>query len=304
MWHLSFQSQCDGAPGESDLLSGLNIYGNDISGFNNWYDSGFNNHFDGIMLSASCYGANPSEITNANIYDNSIHGPMGQWGTGMIYGANHLTNSYIYNNLLVLSYASFPGGDAHPDGLIVLTSGSEGGPTNVGVYNNTFWFDTQTQGVGYRFADVATNVTLENNILVNPYRILDAYYTNIADPGYGLTTEYNIYFNLGSQYVAQDNLQNNGNYFTLAQWQAIPDHSYDAQVGTGDPKLDPNYKPQLGSSAIGFGTNLTSLNVSGLDVDKANLARPAAGNWDDGAYDYPTTIDPPAPPSNLAATVH
>jgi hypothetical protein len=301
VWHLSFQSQCDGKSGESDLLTGLNIYSNTISGFNNWYDTGFNNHFDGIMLSASCYGSNPSEITDVNIYDNTITGPMNQWGTGMIYGANHVTNSYIFNNLLVLNYAAPPTGlAAHPDGLIVLTSGTEGGPTNVGVYNNTFWFDPLTQGVGYRFANSATNVTLENNILVNPYRIIDAYYTNIAAAGYGLVSNYNVYYNLGSQYAMQDNIQTSGNYYTLAQWQAMSPN-YDPNVSTGNPNLNSSYVPQQPSSAIAFGTNLTSLGVTLLDTDMAGNLRPPTGNWDDGAFMYISGA--PAPPTGLTAVV-
>jgi hypothetical protein len=98
----------------------------------------------------------------------------------------------------------------------------------------------------------------------------------------------------------QDNIQTSGNYYTLAQWQAMST-SYDPNVSTGNPNLNSSYVPQPPSSAIAYGPNLTSLGVTLLDTDMAGNLRPPTGNWDDGAFMYISGA--PAPPTGLTAIV-
>jgi len=50
-------------------------------------------------------------------------------------------------------------------------------------------------------------------------------------------------------------------------------------------RRDPNVL-QSASPAIGAGTNLSGLNLPGLDTDFNGNPRPATTNWDIGAYQH------------------
>ena len=59
---------------------------------------------------------------------------------------------------------------------------------------------------------------------------------------------------------------------------------------------------KTGSPAIGAGTNLTSLGIAALNVDKDGNPRPAIEPWDIGAYQY--SIGGQIQPQPNAATPH
>jgi hypothetical protein len=51
------------------------------------------------------------------------------------------------------------------------------------------------------------------------------------------------------------------------------------------------FAPTLGSNiSVGAGINLTSLNISSLDLDRLGQSRRAIGAWDIGAYAYSTAL--------------
>ena len=90
---------------------------------------------------------------------------------------------------------------------------------------------------------------------------------------------------------------------SYSQWAGIG-ANHDQGSTQSDPKLDSNYKPQTGSSAIQLGQNLTSLctgNLAPLCFDKNGNTRPTTGNWDAGAYQFGAGV---APPANLKAAVN
>lgn len=112
----------------------------------------------------------------------------------------------------------------------------------------------------------------------------------------------NIYYNLTGSNLFSSNVGiGSGPSYTLAAWQGL---GFDTHSATGDPKLDANYKPQTGSTAIGAARNLTSLSIAALNSDKAGVVRPGGTTmWDAGAYEYVAVSSSPSPPTGLAAAV-
>jgi hypothetical protein len=104
---------------------------------------------------------------------------------------------------------------------------------------------------------------------------------------------------------------------SFSAWNA---KGYDVNSSDGiNPNLSSNYLIQSTSSvAYNRGTNLTSQNISSLDVSAPatfglNYAcgtggcvpRPTSGSWNAGVYNYSSSTagNPPAPPQDLTATV-
>ena len=90
---------------------------------------------------------------------------------------------------------------------------------------------------------------------------------------------------------------NDSTYMTYSAWVA---DGFDASSRIANPNLDSTYHLGSGSSAIGIGMNLTSLNITALDSDKAGNLRSSASttNWDGGVYDS----NAPSPAINLTGT--
>jgi hypothetical protein len=104
-------------------------------------------------------------------------------------------------------------------------------------------------------------------------------------------SDYNVFFGAA----------NWGNFSTFASWQGA---GFDVHSKLTDPKLDSNYKPQIGSSAIGLGVNLSALGISALDADVEGIGRPESGSWDLGAYVVNgAQASGPVPPTGLNAIV-
>ena len=70
-------------------------------------------------------------------------------------------------------------------------------------------------------------------------------------------------------------------FFNVAQW--MTSSGFDSHASITNPNLTANF--QLGSgSGAGGGTNLSSLGIAALNVDRAGNPRPTSGSWDRGAY--------------------
>jgi len=283
------------APGGT--VSGVNIYGNYIHDYT-WSGSGCGYHNDGIHLYGQATGASATTVS-ANIYNNIFGGVAGSCLTAHIFmesttqpgpgGVN------IYNNL-----AFFTDNPAGGTGIFGL------GPTqnsnSVNLYNNTLVCSSAGGGPTGVLLNVA-NFNFKNNLLKNCSPLPwweggivtgdhNAYDTSTCTSGGNSCFKYT----------------NGDDYASLSSWQSAS--GQDANSQGGATKLSA-YIPQSGSSAIGAGANLSSLSISGLNVDLAGVPRAAtgtctpgvAGCWDAGAYQNSAASTPPQPPTALTAQV-
>jgi hypothetical protein len=270
------------------------IHDNEIYDFANWDTTADTFHHDGLFID----GGNALDTTTYNyLYNNYLHGNGGS-STNCSASFNSCMTAYVYintesytyffNNLLVA-----PAGDSGPNGgwLEIYADDHDY------VFNNTVIGGT-TSGKGISgnncgYFTSNTNLTVENNIFTNCSTLL-------WNSGSTFTTlDYNVYQATG----ALTNAWRSGSsyYNTLASWQGASGGDAHSQATTGSLDLSAGYVPQTGSLAIGTATNLTSLDISALDSDKAGVVRPATGSWDAGAYQSQASLDPP---TNLTAVPH
>lgn len=256
-----------------DTMSGIRIYGNIISQWANWEQTGNFFHHNGVFIFCNNTGGGASDM---QIYNNTFGPGFGAQNTSAIY-INGTINSatYCYNNLFI------PAADEGPaNGMITLRAMNVNN-TNY-VFNNVFvqpgagpascglWMQIDVSGV-------AMTVIAKNNIYTGNW-----YYNVIYLPGSGTipyTGTHNIYYN-------SPHFGDAGGQETLAVWKALG-AGFDNDAVTTDPKLDGTYHLQVGSSAISAGENQTALGITALNSDKAGSARPIGSTaWDDGVYNY------------------
>ena len=277
--------------------TGIQVYGNDISGFVNWTgpsggDNGF--HFDGVFFAAT---NSSTSFTGSSIYNNYLHGAMTNPATGHIYltgSGGGMRGNKIYNNLIVAPQNAIGHSGPDEEGLIVLGFGSQ----STSVYNNTFV--SQTPGIDIR--DAGTTVAaIKNNIFSGDSSgpmftaILNKTRTNLA----GLVN-FNDYYNLAPLHMfeAGDGVSN---YGSLSAWQSAC--GCDTGSVVGNPNFDSSYHLQSGSAAINLGASLNTLSILSLNLDKAENPRPSTGSWDSGVYQSGTSANTLAAPSGLKAEV-
>jgi hypothetical protein len=274
----------------SCALIGAKIHDNDLGGGAYLWDSGSSNmwHHDPIHIFTVHTGSTTSGV---QIYNNYIHGT---WGNDQGYkatsGGTHITAGIfietigpgvqVFNNRIVflgpLTQTS--------NGFIFLKGSSTAAQasSNAHVYNNVLVSDNEGIGIG-----LSTNSghDVRNNIFAN------IKYAIYCPPGSSLAvSNYNIFFGA----------VNWGNFSTWSSWQGS---GFDVHSKLSDPKLDSNYKPQSGSSAIGAASNLASLGINALTIDTIGASRPASGAWDAGAYVYGAQTAGPLPPTGITAIV-
>jgi hypothetical protein len=284
------------ASGQSGGINGLKIHDNDISDAYAWDDWKDGNHHNGIIV----FEVGPaSTIANLQQYNNYIHGNMGaicdsnnlSHATGFIF--NDLNGgSWVapltFNNVFVNTNPTC--GPAN--GMVVLVSNSGSG----GVYNNTF------VGRGTAIAVTGTLI-IKNNLIYKT----DLGFSNLN--GTIGSADYNLYFGLtgANQPPSAVMIDHNSSikYFsTIPQW--ITSSGFDSHGSTANPNLTGNFQLGSGSGAVG-GTNLSSLGIAALNVDRAGNPRPTSGSWNQGAYQAGSTSGsnaPPSPPTNLTVVVH
>jgi hypothetical protein len=281
------------AAGVSGGVNGLKIHDNDISDAFPWDDWADGNHHNGIFVFEVGAG---STISNLQQYNNYIHGDMGDICTG---GLNHATafifNDYnggtwvaplLFNNVLVNTNPNC--GPAN--GMLTVISNSGSG----GIYNNTF------TGRG---AAINLNGTflIKNNIFTKT----DIGITNLN--GTIAASDYNLFFGLTGANQAPGAVMVDHNssikfFSNVAQW--MTSSGFDSHASIANPNLTGSFQLGSGSGAAG-GTNLSSLGIAALNVDRAGNPRPSSGSWDRGAYQVgsATGSNAPNPPTNLTVIV-
>jgi hypothetical protein len=267
--------------GDNDMVAtGVNIYGNEITNWNNWADANATYHTDGIILYSNGTGGS----LTANIHANYFHGDLGG-GTGsnavstfLCFGGNTIGSAY--NNILVNTGAAIYDGLIGIFGYVMPQNGTT-------IYNNTFVglsSDSCIYTGGPSGTDPST--TIENNIM-------QGCSSGIAlgnDSWTPITSNHNIFYNVA--HIASDN---NGsgppNYVnSLATWQGSP-YNQDALSSASNPLLAANYTIPTNSPAVDTGTNLSTY----FTTDFIGTARPQSGAWDIGAYEHTSGSDTTPP---------
>lgn len=264
--------------------SDFQIYGNTITNWTNWQWPTATYHTDGIIV----YVSNGSSLL-VNIYNNYIYGSLGAGSpTAFIFCTYGSTapgvRCNIFNNLLVSS-----GGQA-----IWIQDGQAGN----NIFNNTML------GSGVMINVATSRVSFKNNV-VSGYRALSSY-NNLSTQI--TASDNNVFYKLNSKGYWFSYNDGRG-YYNWGQWRAL---GFDANSSTADPRLNASYEPQAGSSAIGRGSNLSSVGLVALNWDKAGVPRPptgactpgVAGCWDSGALQAFTGHSNPAGFLSLKAVVH
>ncbi len=275
-------------------------------------------HTDGIIEDvdyAATYG------TNINIYNNQFWSTNANGGgTAAIFldGNNNGASANIYNNTFEHT------NKGRSIYVYTCTSGQV-----VRVYNNTAveaWqniLDIENFGVGG--ISVTTNqatIDVRNNIWYGTWNGPDVYLTDAnqiptAKPGPLWAMNYDALMALetdkqftwlglaigGKTGMQGVGWETNGvwtdpmlaNLAGTNAWQGVglPTNTY-TQI---------NLALQVGSPCIGAGTNLSSLNLPGLNADKDGNPRPASAPWDIGAYEYNTNsiLVTPVPVASFSA---
>jgi hypothetical protein len=91
-------------------------------------------------------------------------------------------------------------------------------------------------------------------------------------------------------------------FSNVAQWMSSS--GFDSHASIVNPNLTANFQLGSGSGAAG-GTNLSSLGITALNLDRAGNPRPTSGSWDRGAYQVGSASgsNAPNPPTNLTVIV-
>ena len=126
-----------------------------------------------------------------------------------------------------------------------------------------------------------SNITVRNNVIMNARVGIGSYDSLSSAIEF---SDNNIWHNINSGNTNGMFSGNDGaDWFSWSQWQAM---GHDKQSILDDPNLSPVYHLQLGSPAIDSGSDLSSLGIPDLDLDKDGTARPQGTAWDIGAYEY------------------
>jgi parallel beta-helix repeat protein len=269
-------------------LSGLVISGNTFHDMVNWDDVNDSFHHDYIHIFTF---SGSSKITGLQIFNNYFHGDPGQNNTAFIYiespSGNSISGALIYNNVLTNSSSTH----LTPYGYI---SSSGTGNTNQSLYNNTIVGSSTSQGMANEcFFLGGSGYKVMNNSCQNVGLFL------VVNGGASIASmNRNNWYNGGGFYV------NNG-YLSFTAWKALC--LCDANSISSNPNLDSNFKPLSTSPLLKAASNLYSLGVSNLNMDKALQPRSSSSttNWDIGAYSYGSASTGTAPnaPTGLSASV-
>ncbi|MGH9512774.1 MAG: hypothetical protein ACRD2U_11635 [Terriglobales bacterium] len=293
----------------------VNIYGNEIGdigtlpGWLNWQFPTSAYHQDGIFI----WGTSGNEVVTANVYNNYIHGDLGQGSpSGLIYCASAedgvsgcaLT---AFNNVIVQTASAQWPNDAANDQLVAVDlSASVGSMGPIVLYNNTFVAGAYAIEIYTAAGGKNAAFTLRNNIFNGSGTYLNQ--TDAGAPIASMMASNNLYYQSTSNTYNAWSYQG-ANIGSLAAWQTAC-HCDTSPSTVANPNLQSDLTPASGSPAIGRGSNLSSLSLAPLGMDKNAVTRgvpscsPAvgiAGCWDVGAYQASNgAIQPPA---NLAASV-
>lgn len=268
-------------------LSTATIHDNVLHDWANWDDDDNDNHHDGIHTWAV---ANGDTITGMEVYNNYIYGNGGFGINAWIYMESGESTTGTNNGSLVFNNVVIDGGTTSHEGcgyICTLNNQTQ-------VYDNTVVGQTTSNNVGLNF--YGTNISAKNNIVSTVQTgIATVSGATIASDG----VNNNDYYNLDESGAA---FEFSGSFIgTFSGWQGAC--NCDSSSITSNPNLASNYLLLSGSPAIGAGVNLTSLDVTALDSDKAGVLRPSTGAWAMGAYQSGTS-SAPQPATGLTAVAH
>lgn len=247
------------------------LYNNEVYDFANWDTTADTFHHDGLFVSGNSAS---TDVQNVQIYNNYLHGTSSSCSpscmTAYIF-TNTATAIYTYNNLIVANNGEFVN-----NAWIFHWANS-----NDIIANNTVIGGTASGSGGCIYGLSLTNATIYNNIASNCGVLMwmDSTTFSALDNNLYQASSLSSKWRIGSNF-----------YSTLASWQSASGGDSNGVAQTGSLNLNASYYPLVTSSAVGAGSNLTSLGVTALDTDKASVARPPSSAWDIGAYQY---VPPP-----------
>jgi len=272
----------------SAQLSGMIISGNTFHDMVNWDDVNDTFHHDYIHV----FVVNgSSKISGLQIFNNYFYGDIGQNNTALIYleapAGSTFTGTLVYNNVLTNSSSTH----IPPYGYI---SSSGSGHSNESFYNNTIVGSSTSQAFANQcFFLGGTNYKVMNNSCQNVGLFL-----TMSGGATIVSMDRNNWYQGGGFYV-------NNSYLSLVAWRALC--LCDNNSISSNPALDSSFKPQSTSPLIQRASNLYSLGLSNLNMDKALVPRPTSStaNWDIGAYSFGSgaSSTAPAAPTGLSASV-
>ncbi len=257
-----------------------------------WDSSGDIFHCDGFHVWAS---QSNSRKANSVYSNNYFHGDPGAHATGWIYTSAAAAGASSRNEIAVNNI--FAGSNNVPSSMMQLSGGTAPNGANSGpqVYNNVFVGLGGVGGIALMIGSSTSNAVIENNIFtgVNTAISIEDSNSNISGSDYN---EFNCTGALRQCFYSS------GGFYDYASWRStfrLDVHSIGPQ---SNPNLTNTYHPTATSPGVGAGANLTSLNISALSMDRDKVARPVAGSWDIGAYQYIVT-PPPVQNANLVLSI-
>lgn len=262
----------------SGNLNGFTFNGNYAHDMYVWDTTADTNHADGIHLYGGTGTAQNITVYN-NIFGGNTGGDVtGQWFSEAMGGTASVV---LFNNV-----------------FNVTTS------PNIGASNYTMWALPQCSAC-YAYNNSVNNGSgsgMASSMGYSTYSVSAAMENNVFE---GSSTLFNINTNLVSIAPFDYNAYGpagsgnvwicKGSYYGGSQfssWQSAcgeGTHSFYKASGLG---LNSGLQPQAGSAVIGAGVNVCSINPAfctnypAIKNDIAGTARPSAGAWDVGAYQY------------------
>jgi hypothetical protein len=282
-------------------LTGVNLgaqfYNNHVHDFSTWDTAGNCYHHDGLHA----FGSLGSPAITLYFYNNQCDGNLGNnfnaclfmegTGSGTPWtGSSSGSTYYAFNNIFVTNNshaaieAALGNGDLFVNNTTICSDNNSGDwAYDAGSSTANLFQNNAEQGCGYF-------------MLWNSFGVKNVA-TDVDHNAYANAQGYNAY-----------NYTNMGiDTSSFATWQSQCGCDSHAVYNASSLNLNSStFVPNSGSPVIGAGANLTNMctgNLAPLCTDKAGVARPASGAWDDGAYQA-SNSSPPQPPTGLTATVH
>jgi hypothetical protein len=274
-------------PAGSGNVSGSNFffYNNHVHDYKNWDTASDSYHHDGVHA----FGVAGANLTNLQIYDNLFDGNTGANFTSHIYverpdSSPSETNPLIFNNIFDGTHE--PGGNF---GMLAI-----GAVSGAQAYNNTF--AGVNNNASYCVLLASGTSTLKNNVFTGCWAAVYFY-----SPAPNTVFNYNTYASQGSCGIGYSST---GTCFnTISSWRSFSGQDANSQL-VASAGLDGTFHPTSGSAVIVKGTNLSSLGVTALQLDKGGAVRIVSGAWDGGAYQSGSSVATlPEPPQGVTAIV-